>query len=90
MAPQVVGHPGARTTRRSLMATEKSSAPHAHPSTDDHDDTVEAHYSGLERLRPHTCTDGLIFLTYTVFDDAVGEEVERIEALPCRRCAERS
>jgi hypothetical protein len=72
------------------MATEKSSAPHAHPSTDDHDDTVEAHYSGLERLRPHACTDGLIFLTYTVFDDAVGEEVERIEALPCRRCAERS
>jgi hypothetical protein len=90
MAPQVVGHPGVRTTRRSLMATEKSSAPHAHPSTDDHDDTVEAHYSGLERLRPHACTDGLIFLTYTVFDDAVGEEVERIEALPCRRCAERS
>jgi len=32
------------------MATEKSSAS-AHPSTEDYDDTVEAHYSGLEHLR---------------------------------------
>src|SRR5215211_2839060 len=87
MAPQVVAHPGARPTRRSLMDTTESSAPHAHPSTEDHDDTIEAHYSGLERLRPHACTDGLVFLTYTVFDEAVGEEVERLEVLPCRRCA---
>ena len=36
---------------------------------------------------PHACTDGLVFLTYTVFDEAVGDEVERIEAVPCRRCA---
>jgi hypothetical protein len=49
MAPQVVAHPGARTTRRYLMAIEKSSAPHAHPSTEDHDDTLEAHYACLER-----------------------------------------
>ena len=70
-------------------ATPESSAPHAHPSTEDYDDTVEAHYSGLERLRPHACTDGLVFLTYTVFDEAVGEEVERLEVVPCRRCAER-
>jgi hypothetical protein len=34
------------------------------------------------------CTDGLVFLTYTVFDEAVGDEVERIEAMPCRRCAD--
>src|SRR5215218_7724184 len=40
MAPQVVGHPGARTTRRHLMTIEKSSAAHAHPSTEDLDDTV--------------------------------------------------
>ena len=38
------------------MDTTESSAPHAHPSTDDHDDTVVAHYSGLERLRPHACS----------------------------------
>jgi hypothetical protein len=37
---------------------------------------------------PHACTNGLVFLTYTVFDDAVGEEGERIEAIPCRRCAD--
>ena len=69
------------------MATTKSSASvaNAHPS-EDHDDTIEAHYASLERL--HACTDGLVFLTYTVFDDAVGDEVEVIEAVPCRRCAE--
>ena len=69
------------------MAIEKSSAPHAHPSTEGHDDTVEAHDACLERLRPHACTDGLVFLTYTAFDEAVGEEVERLEVVPCRRCA---
>jgi hypothetical protein len=26
--------------------------------------------------------------TYTVFDEETGEEVERVEALPCRRCSE--
>jgi hypothetical protein len=32
--------------------------------------------------------DGLVFLTYTVVDEAVGEEVERLEVMPCRRCAD--
>jgi hypothetical protein len=41
-----------------------------------------------EDTHPHACTDGLVFLTYTVFDEEVGEEVERIEAVPCRRCEE--
>ena len=41
-----------------------------------------------EDHHPHTCTYGLVFLTYTVFDAAVGDEVERIESVPCRRCAE--
>jgi hypothetical protein len=68
------------------MDTTESSAPHAHPSTEEHDDTVEAHYSCLER--PHACMDGLVFLTYTVFDEAVGEEVERLEVVPCHRCAD--
>jgi len=40
-----------------------------------------------EDHHPHACTDGLVFLSYTVFDEAVGDEVERIEAVPCRRCA---
>ena len=37
---------------------------------------------------PHACTDGLVFLTYTVFEEAVGEEVERLEVVPRRRCAD--
>jgi hypothetical protein len=38
---------------------------------------------------PHACMDGLVLLAYTVFDEEVGGEVERIESIPCRRCAER-
>ena len=41
-----------------------------------------------EDTHPHACYDGLVFLTYTAFDEEVGDKVERIEALPCRRCAE--
>ena len=36
---------------------------------------------------PHACYDGLVFLTCTVFDEEVGDEVECIESVPCRRCA---
>jgi hypothetical protein len=35
---------------------------------------------------PHACLDGYVFLEYTAFDEKSGEEVERVEALPCRRC----
>jgi len=41
-----------------------------------------------EDHHPHACTDRLVFLTYTVLDEAVGEEVERLEVVPCRRCAD--
>jgi hypothetical protein len=37
---------------------------------------------------PHACWRGLVFLTYLVDED--GEEYEETEAIPCRRCAERS
>jgi len=37
---------------------------------------------------PHACTEGVVYLTYTVFDEEVGYEVGRIEAIPCRRCAD--
>ena len=69
------------------MATQKSSAP-AHPSTDDHDYTVEAHYSGLERLRPHACYEGVVYIGHLVEDPGTGEEVEVIEAVPCHKCAD--
>jgi hypothetical protein len=58
-------------------------------------ETVDAKESSVFRPReasedhhPHACTDRLVFLTYTVFDEAVGEEVERLEVVPCRRCAD--
>jgi hypothetical protein len=64
------------------MATRKSSAPHAHPSTEDHDDdTVEAHYSCLGR--PCACIDGWVFVGYL---DEHGEE--RQASYRCRRCAD--
>jgi len=57
----------------------------AHPSTNDRDDTVEAHYSGLER--PHACIDGWVYLGRVVESqhDLNGEVVE-YERVPCRRC----
>jgi hypothetical protein len=61
------------------MATQKSSAP-AHPSTKDHDDTVEAHYASLER--PHACMGGWVFVGYV---DEHGEEREA--SYRCRRCS---
>jgi hypothetical protein len=70
------------------MAQDQSTAHPAHPSTEDHDDTVEAHYSGLERLRPCACMDGWVFLGRVVESehDLDGEVVE-YERVPCRRCA---
>jgi hypothetical protein len=60
---------------------QKSSAP-AHPSTEDHDDTVEAHYASLER--PHACIEGWVFVGYI---DEYGEE-EREASYRCCRCAD--
>ena len=61
----------------------------------DHDDTLDAHYSGLERLEalellkaPHGCYRGFVFVGYLVEED--GEEAEIVEAVPCKRCAEGS
>jgi hypothetical protein len=65
--------------------TEKFSAP-AHPSeATDHDDTIDTHYSGLERLQPHGCYDGLVYISRLETTEE-GEEVEVVEAVPCRRC----
>jgi len=65
------------------MTTEKSSAPRANPSTEDHDDIVEAHYASLDRLRPHACTGGWVFIGYV---DESGEEREA--SYRCFRCAD--
>lgn len=68
--------------------TMKSSAPCAPPSeATDHDETLEAHYSGLERLRPHGCYEGFVYIGRLEVDPETGEEVELIEVVSCRRCA---
>ena len=36
---------------------------------------------------PHACLDGYVYIGHLVVGDD-GEEVEVIEALPCRRCAD--
>jgi hypothetical protein len=74
VAPQVVQHPGARPTER--MQTVDSIKSSVFRLTDAREDT-----------HLHACTDGIVFLTYTAFDPEVGDEVEKIEAIPCRRCA---
>jgi hypothetical protein len=80
MAPQEVRSSSGPGPRRGIfMAIEKSSLPHARPSTDDHDDTIEAHYACLER--PCACLDGWVFVGYI---DEDGEEREASYA--CRRC----
>ena len=53
------------------------------PTIDLH--TTKARGLGAVTVRhgyPHACTDGLVFMTYTVFDEAVDEEVECLEAVP--------
>ena len=65
------------------MATQKSNAPCAGASTEDDDDTLEAHYSCLERLRPCACIDGWVFVGYI---DEHGEEREA--SYPCSWCAD--
>jgi hypothetical protein len=80
MAPQVLETPRSPAHREGALWTQQeSSAPHAHPSTEDHDDTIEAHYACLER--PCACLEGWVFVGYI---DEDGEEREASYA--CRRC----
>jgi len=41
-----------------------------------------------EDTHPHACTEGVVYLTYVVFDEEIGDEVERLEVVPCRRCSD--
>jgi hypothetical protein len=54
------------------MATQKSSAPNVHPSTEEHNHQDE---------RPHACIDGWVYVGY--LDD---NDVERVASYRCRRC----
>jgi hypothetical protein len=57
------------------MSSKRSLAHDAHPPSENQD-------------HPHACLNGYVYLGYTALDEETGEEVERVEALPCRRCAE--
>ena len=46
------------------------------------------HTAPYDQDHPHACLDGYVYLGYTTVDEETGAEVERVEALPCRRCAE--
>jgi hypothetical protein len=69
-----------------MSSKSKSTARPAHPSTQDHDDTVEAHYASLDP--PHACYDGVVYIGRLVEEPGTGEEVEVVEAMQCRQCAE--
>jgi inorganic pyrophosphatase len=58
-----------------------------HPHDHDDSEALDAHYSCLERLRPHGCYEGVVYIGHLVVGDD-GEEAEVVEAVPCRRCAE--
>jgi hypothetical protein len=60
---------------------------HAHHHDDD---TVEAHYSALERLRPHACNEGWVTIGQIAVDPETGEETEEFSLYLCRKCAERN
>jgi hypothetical protein len=57
--------------------TRESSAPHAHPSTEDQD-------------HPHACNASWVTIGQTVVDPETGEETEEYALYLCRKCAERS
>ena len=60
------------------MDSRESSAPHAHPSTEEHDHQAE---------RPHACNDGWVTLGQIVIDPETGEEAEEFALYLCRRCS---
>ena len=87
MAPQESPTPRDPAQReRTPMDTTESSAPYAHPSTEEQDDTIEAHYACLER-KPEACLcyDGWHFLGHLLELPDGEEEIEYIR-VPCRRC----
>jgi hypothetical protein len=52
-------------------------------------DTPKIHHDPAKDTHPHACWNGYVYLAYTAYEEEIGEEVERIEVIPCRRCSER-
>jgi hypothetical protein len=75
MAPQVLQTPRDPDHEgESFMANTESSAPPAHPSTEEQD-------------HPHACNDGWVTIGQIALDPETGEEVEEFALYLCRRCA---
>jgi hypothetical protein len=55
---------------------------------DTRESSASAHPATEEQDHPHACLNGYVYLGYTTVDEETGEEIARVEALPCRRCAE--
>jgi hypothetical protein len=66
------------------MATEKSTAHPAHPTTGDHD----LHHD--QDQRPCVCNGGWVTIGQIVVDEQTGEETEEYALYLCRKCAQRS
>jgi hypothetical protein len=43
-------------------------------------------FTAAAKERPCACWDGFHYLGYLIFDPDAGIEVERFEAIPCKRC----
>jgi len=63
--------------------TRKSSAAHAHSSTEQHD-----HQDS--EASPHACNAGWVTIGQIALEPETGEEVEEYAFYLCRKCAERS
>jgi hypothetical protein len=80
MAPAVLQHPEARP---------KGECPLSEYSVDPRTPAGDPFRTAAQdRDHPHACLNGYVYFGYTAVDEETGEEVERVEALPCRRCAE--
>ncbi len=69
------------------MATQKSSASHAQPSTEGHDPHLDQHGDVVDGERPHACNAGWVTIGQIVVDPETGEEIEEFAIYLCRRCS---
>jgi hypothetical protein len=80
MAPQVLVTPRDPAHRERWRTVDTNRVTQRDP-----DDTLDTHCSGLERLRPHGCYEGFVYIGH-ISEDEDGEPQEVIERVPCRRC----
>jgi hypothetical protein len=50
-------------------------------------DTPKIHHDPATDPHPHACWNGFVYIGYLVYDEEIGAEVEKLEIIPCRRCA---